>query len=353
MAGLQDLIEAYRNYRGTQEWKLGKQEEQMLGGDPQAMGLWEKLQGFGPADMGGIAGAIKAYHGSPNPTPFTKFHKDFIGAGEGTQYQGYGHYLAERPGTSKYYTEMDGPMFKTPQYNAVLTAAMQSSAKGAKNPEYGLTSFLNKLTKEMATRQRWLDKALKYPNVGGNPSNIKNWQRQISSYQDKIDTINELLSDKNLFDNIFNNIGDVVMEPNYNKPLRSIYEVSMEWPGARESIDPMSREHFYQWDKKFADQPEHVKQALLDVHKSDPKKFPNIGSSAVTSTLQRGSKKIPRGTLEQMLYERGIPGVAYLDAFSRNNPSNPTYNYVAFGDEIPRILSHNKPSVLDMLWPKK
>ena len=353
MAGLQDLLEAYKNYRGTQEWKLGKQEEQMLGGDPQAMDLWEKLQGFGPADMGGIAGAIKTYHGNPKSEPFTHFNKEFMGSGEGTQFFGRGHYFAERPGISKFYSQFEGPMFKAPVHPNVLLDALQSSAKAAKNPEYGLITFSNKLAKEMATRQRWLDKALKYPNVGGNPRNIKNWQGQIRDYQEKIDAANEMLSNKNLFNDVYNNMNKT-SGINYNNPLRSLYEVSLEWPGARESIDPMSREHFYQWDKQFEEQPEHVQQALLDIHQSNPKKFPDIGSTAIKSHLREGSKKVPRGTLEDLLYERGVPGVALLDSMSRHIPDhvNPTYNYVAFGDEIPRILSHNKPSVLQMLWPE-
>lgn len=53
MAGLADLLEAYRNYRGVQNWRLGRQMDQMHPQAEQAMELWG---GVGPSDMGGLAG---------------------------------------------------------------------------------------------------------------------------------------------------------------------------------------------------------------------------------------------------------------------------------------------------------
>ena len=53
MASLQDLLEAYRNYRGVNDWRLGRQEDQMLGHSEQARGLWDLLQGVGVGDVGG------------------------------------------------------------------------------------------------------------------------------------------------------------------------------------------------------------------------------------------------------------------------------------------------------------
>ena len=103
MAGLQDLLEAYRNKLGEQEWRLGQQMNRVPGAE-EAMNLW------GGFDTGGLAGAIKAYHGSPRAEPFTHFSSEFMGSGEGAQAFGKGHYLAENPNIAKSYAEMRGPM---------------------------------------------------------------------------------------------------------------------------------------------------------------------------------------------------------------------------------------------------
>lgn len=58
MASLADILEQYRNWKGVQDWNLGRQEDQMLGHSEQARGLWDLLQGVGVGDMG-MAGVIK------------------------------------------------------------------------------------------------------------------------------------------------------------------------------------------------------------------------------------------------------------------------------------------------------
>ena len=237
MAGLADLLEAYRNKLGEQEWRLGQQMNRVPGAE-EAMNL------FGGFDTGGLAGAIKAYHGNPRGEPFTKFRKEFMGTGAGQVY-GKGHYFAEDPKVAKKYA------------------------------------------------------------VGKSPS---------------------------------------------------LYEVSLEWPGARESVDPMSREHFYQWDKTFKNQPAHIKQALEEIAQENP----NIADEYIQRLSEMG---VPGWTLSDLLYKRpemliqeshiepqmqtkGIPGIAYKN---RTWGSKPSYNYVVFEDEIPKILSHNKPSVWDLV----
>lgn len=63
MASLQDLLEAYRNYRGANDWRLGRQEDQMLGHSEQARGLWDLLQGVGVGDVGGGGGLAGIFAG--------------------------------------------------------------------------------------------------------------------------------------------------------------------------------------------------------------------------------------------------------------------------------------------------
>lgn len=63
MAGLQSLLEDYRNWNKTQDWKLQKQREEMFGGDYQLAEDIEKWGGgFGPsnigAGLGGLAGIV-------------------------------------------------------------------------------------------------------------------------------------------------------------------------------------------------------------------------------------------------------------------------------------------------------
>jgi len=60
MAGLQNLLEDYRNWSGLQDWKYKKQLEQMFGGDPQQLAEFEKWSsGFSPGNIGGgLAGTF-------------------------------------------------------------------------------------------------------------------------------------------------------------------------------------------------------------------------------------------------------------------------------------------------------
>jgi hypothetical protein len=259
MAGLQSLLEDYRNWTKTQDWKLQKQREEMFGGDYE---LAEDIEGWGggfnPSNIGsglsGLAGAIKTYHGSPRAEPFRKFSKEFMGSGEGAQAFSKGHYVAENPKVAK----------------------------------------------------------------------------------------------------------------SYYRPGGSLYEVSLEWPdAAREAADPMSREHFFQWDKPFNKQPEHIQKALLDIIEENPPEIEKyrefldrIWKSSdwdmVKAIKTHPNAFIRDAQLEPHLYKKGIPGVAFADQATRIKPIDQrTYIYSVYGDEIPRIVSHNNPSVLDMLWPKK
>lgn len=58
MAGLQSLLEDYRNWASAQDWKYKKQLEQMFGGDPSLMEDFERMSGVGPSNLGGMIGAI-------------------------------------------------------------------------------------------------------------------------------------------------------------------------------------------------------------------------------------------------------------------------------------------------------
>lgn len=339
MAGLQNLLEAYRNYRGVQEWKLGKQEEQMLGGDPQAMGLWEKLQGFGPADMGGIAGAIKTYHGSPYIKPFTKFSQEALGGGEGMMAYGRGHYVAQDPRIAKKYAELYHPMYtrSSPKEWGDVSEKEKWFLEAYNNPVKGLQEALEEQRKHVNLVMQSIERS-------------SGRQREVleMGLPHNIEKLKELES---IDPNLLASLGKLKKTTPIEGPHGSVYETSLEWPEKRELTDPMSHEHFLAWDKKLSDQPENIRRALEDISRSNPEILPSTKKIDIKKTLRH--MFLDEGPLEQMLLERGVPGVSYLDQYStKKGTINPTYNYAVFGDEIPRIVSHNNPSILKMLWPK-
>jgi len=73
MASLADILEQYRNWKGVQDWNLGRQEDRMLGHSEQARGLWDLLQGVGVGDVG-VAGVLRS---KPDPQQIVKAYKLF------------------------------------------------------------------------------------------------------------------------------------------------------------------------------------------------------------------------------------------------------------------------------------
>lgn len=348
MAGLQDLLEAYKNYRGVQDWKLGQQMNRVPGAE-EAMDLW------GGWDTGGLAGAIKAYHGSPRPEPFTRFDSAYMGSGEGAQAFGKGHYLAERPGIAKAYAEMRGKMYEKQR---------------TFDPKF-LDKFKQLNLLEMAQRKEindpWIRAAIE-ENASDPHAKILSWYHDLEDKANKGSGPHKQSAIARMKDlsNIYPDLNKIKPRTITSGPLRSLYEVSLEWPGARESVDPMSREHFFQWDKEFRSQPKNIREALMDIAEQYPAiiepyaewlakhNSPGHTPESLMKMHPQATIKALEGGVEPLMYERGIPGIAFLDQPSRiKKVGDRTYNYVAFGDEIPRIISHNKPSVLDMLWPKK
>lgn len=100
MAGLQSLLEDYRNWTKTQDWKLQKQREEMFGGDYE---LAEDIEGWGggfnPSNIGsglsGLAGAIKTYHMTPHT--FDQFDLKKAKTGLGGMMHGRGIYTTDNP----------------------------------------------------------------------------------------------------------------------------------------------------------------------------------------------------------------------------------------------------------------
>ena len=94
MARLADLLENYRNAVGRSTWNIGRDMDILSGYDPDLAEFVEKSSlGTGGHGAGGLAGMIRASHGSPHA--FTKFLMSKLGTGEGNQAYGHGLYFGE------------------------------------------------------------------------------------------------------------------------------------------------------------------------------------------------------------------------------------------------------------------
>jgi len=141
-----------------------------------------------------------------------------------------------------------------------------------------------------------------------------------------------------------------------------LYNVELKWPdAAREAADPLGEQHLLDWHAPISEQP----QAVQDIAKyfnilTTPSGIKEArGSdlySAVSQRLQQppfdASSKNP-GTVEgsEFFYNKGIPGIRYLDQGSRASGTG-SRNYVMFDDRFPNIVTRNGVSLTDLLRNK-
>lgn len=322
MPSLADLLENYRNWKGRQDWQSGKEMQDYFGGDPVAQEQFEKLSGFGTADLGGLsglAGAIKASHGSPHA--FEKFDFSKIGTGEGAQAYGHGGYFGQgfdSPVAKEYQRQLAGK-------DEGIVGQIASNAIKGRTPEQAIDYLTptNNMTKEAAQVQ-----------------------------QQAIDLIKQGLASKG-----------------------HLYNVELKWPdAAREASDPLGEHHLLDWDAPIAEQPEYVRKALAGLNDKyvqealtskpelvdDGDYWKYLGETYDTkrdaledvTPMQliagsRGSFKSPKDVSEK-LKALGIPGIRYLDQGSRSAGTG-SRNYVMFDDQFPNIVSRNGASLSDLL----
>ena len=104
-------------------------------------------------------------------------------------------------------------------------------------------------------------------------------------------------------------------------------------------------EDLLDWDKPLSEQSEKVqaaiKAATADIWKSDKSEY---NGSVVYNGLVEDLRTIDRNNAEKMASERllaaGIPGIKYLDGFSRGVGKG-TYNYVIFDPSIVKIMQRD------------
>jgi len=242
---------------------------------------------FGGVDVGPV-GAIKASHGSPHL--FDRFDFSKIGTGEGAQAYGHGLYFAQNPTIAKGYLPKPIAVYNHPNYpNQHIVMVGEEVLSRHKTPESA-------------------NKAVKKIKAG------------------------------------------------------HLYDVELKWPdAAREAADPLGEHHLLDWDAPISEQP----QAVQDIAKyfnilTTPSGIKEArGSdlySAVSQRLQQppfdASSKNP-GTVEgsEFFYNKGIPGIRYLDRRSRSSGDG-SRNYVMFDDRFPNIVTRNGVSLTDLLRNK-
>ena len=308
MAGLSDMLENYRNWRGRSEWEQGKAIQDIYGGDVRGQEQFEKFGGFG-TDAGGLVGMIKASHGSPHA--FTKFLMSKIGTGEGAQAYGHGLYFGEG---------FDSPVAK--EYRDALSG-VEVGGKVLKpdwdDPNYYPLQALRKHGDDIEkARQDVYERNARIP--GG-------WPEELEAFES-------------------------LAKQGITRNQGHLYNVELRWPdAAREAADPLSEEHFLHWDKPLSEQPESLQKkigmgVLFGPEMTGQQAYEQI---ARENLLKHGEGSNHAKAASDFFRESlGIPGIRYLDQGSRGAGQG-THNYVIFDEDIPNIVSRNGVSLSDLL----
>ena len=265
----------------------------------------------------GMAGVIKAYHGSPHR--FSKFSMDKIGTGEGAQAYGHGLYFAESPDVAAGYQERlamvdDGPpaFFRDASGNAIDEAP---GSVWLLRGDDTRTSF-EEMQKRAADKLQWAQ-GLKNKQLSG---------IETRKAQEAIDWLR---------DNPGANFA-----PN---------DVRGAFYTTRLDVEP---EDLLDWDAPLSQQSEKVRAAVegrvREYRKFSPQTMPEdpTGQQIYRTfypqeALGDAEAKLatkPRGLEERKLMEAGIPGIKYLDQGSRASGEG-TRNFVIFDDKLISIES--------------
>lgn len=308
------------------EWLSDKLGVQQTGSVPeQAARFATGLLSPGPgelAQMGGLLGAIRAYHGSPHK--FDKFDLSKMGTGEGAQAYGWGGYVAEAPSVANYYTVAEGNVFPTIRKgDSRLDLALRESTDVADNKIYAaISQNVRRSTvlddKTLAQVKKQIQHDADY--FAGSPAGTAA-DAALQKYDD---------------------VAAQLKGAQFDYDPGHLYELDLRWPDpAREAADPMGPQHFLDWDKPLSEQPEILSK--LRKHNFAAADDASItGEQLHESLLQMGGSD---NEIAKELLSAGIVGNKYLDALSRN--AGPflknvgSRNYVVFDDAIIDLLKRN------------
>ena len=345
MARLADLLEDYRNLIGRANWSIGRDIDAMSGYDPDLAEFVERSSlGTGSHGLGagGLAGMIKASHGSPHA--FTKFDLSKIGTGEGAQAYGHGGYFAQG---------FDSPVAQ--QYRDALSSG-ELRVKGG--GEYNPSNPAHMAAAELM-------------NYGGDAAKaINDIQKSIKELGSiKADWRDKTIQEKKVLIDLIKKGGLPELEDVSHGHL---YNVELKWPdAAREAADPLGEHHLLDWDAPLSRQSDAVKSALekfgykwdaAQEAKHNDALFEALSGTGPVDAIPRAQVN-PTGediysylpiadktkvSVAEALRKAGIPGIRYLDQASRGAGTG-TRNYVIFDQDIPNIVTRNGMSLSDLL----
>lgn len=269
-----------------------------------------------------VLGSFRGFHGTPHTfepvdhNPFGEFSDEKIGSGEGAQAFGYGHYVAGNPKTAT-------------QYQQSLAGDLPAKFNGQ---AWTPSSKVETDARNLLSSSGWdLDEA-KQITAGGlkNMQDLKANPEGMSDFlRANPDMVDKGISDRSDLLDWLNQHGSKVEGPKGN-----MYHVEVR-PEEHELLD---------WDQPLSQQSPHVLGKLSDV-------LPNIQAMSTApdkdllgrsvyhnlSNLVGGPENASR-----YLNGKGIPGIKYLDQFSRGRPpEDQTRNYTIFHPSNLKIVGRN------------
>lgn len=249
-----------------------------------------------------IMAKIRGLHYSPYD--FGRFDMSKIGTGEGAQAYGRGMYFAENRGTVGFYREAlrfkaEGLTIGGKNFNNYAAKHVSDSMRGVFEAAEGAEPALERMEK-LADRMDNLEtfQLVAHSYVGGTSNDLRRWVKEL---REAIAT------------------GEKI------EPFDGVdYEVDID-------VEP---EQMLHWDETLHDQPEGVKYLI----RTNPRIY------AAWNALRRGMTEEPiMGRLvkrlerdlgvqetQDLFLEAGIPGIRYLDQFSRDNP----FDYMVDGQPV-------------------
>lgn len=279
-----------------------------------------------PRTMGRQQGAIEnLWHGSPYT--FDRFDLSKIGTGEGAQAYGHGAYLAESPDVAhgyQYSTQTPEILIKGDSWRGDQSGVYR-------NPDGMHEGYLDNVSYSAirALAGSRPDKSL--VEIAGD---AERFLLRRGEPQANIDSVKKAILS-----------GDVSLVKNDG----NIYQTRLAWPDAREATDPLSPEHFLDWDKPLIEQSPMVQEKLTPwlsqfdyVDDFDGYRQPFVDEYDTMGGIhdKLADRLIGKDVVQERMRDLGIPGIRYLDGGSRGAGAG-SHNYVVFDDRLIDIVSRN------------
>lgn len=243
----------------------------------------------------GMAGVIKAYHGSPHR--FDRFDMSKIGTGEGAQAYGHGLYFAEGEDTARTYQK-----------------ALANIAHPDRGPEWVAKQWLSENGGDVATAEAALRES------------ITSWKSNPIANNDP--QLREMIAN---MESAIPLLGRVTPEPG------ALYTTRL-------NVEP---DDLLDWDKPLSEQSAKVRAAVAgrieQLRKVAPDYVPDdpdgawiykaMGPQGGVDEIDFSRASPFAGAASDRLREAGIPGIRYLDQGSRASGDG-TRNFVIFDDSL-------------------